>query len=206
MQQVPRDLFMACEDAYYSGDEKGRVQSSTFIKGHRPSAAGQIKHFRINEAFYEALKAQGAEPSALKGTKLVIGRSGMFNVARLNVPSHKWVNLGRSATRKKLAELNASISRKYVQRDFFTDAVEPTGGTLFIVGVMDAVDENGIAQLSEVMLALPAPDMKSWIYRKSISNFVNLYDRVDTIVQLDNALPTLKKQIKKQTGNDQGNQ
>jgi hypothetical protein len=202
IKHVPRDLFMACEDAYYSGDEKGRAQASSFMKGHRPSAAGQVKHFCINETFHEALDAQGADPTPLKGTKLVVGRSGIFNVARLNVPGHKWVDLGRSAMRKQLAELNTNISRKYVQRDLFANAVEPTGGTLLILGVMDAVDESGIAQLSQVMLALPAPDMKSWLYRKSVSEFVGLYDQVNSVDQHDNAQPILKKQPKKQTGND----
>ena len=196
---------MACEDAYYDGDERGRVQSAVFAGGHRPSAAGQIKHFRINEAFYEALDAQGAEPTPLKGTRLVIGRLGIFNIVRLNVPGHKWVSLRRSATRKALAELNDSIQRKYVQSDFFTETTAPTGGTLFILGVMDGVDENGIAQLTQVMVALPAPDMRSWLYKSTISDFVSLYDQAGVADQLDNAQPKLKIQPKKQTGNDQGN-
>jgi hypothetical protein len=196
---------MACEDAYHNGDVKGRTQASDFAKGHRPSAAGHVKHFYINEAFHEALQAHGADPTPLRGTRLVVGRSGIFNVARLNVPGHKWVNLRRSATRKKLAELNQSIERKYVQADLFAEAADATGGTVFILGVMDGVDANGIAQLTEVMLALPAPDMKSWLYISSVSDFLNLYDQADTVVQPDNAQPKLKTQPKKQTGNDEGN-
>ena len=202
---VPRDLFMACEDAYYDGDGKGRLQASAFAKGHRRSAAGQDKHFYINEAFYEALHVHGAEPTPLRGTRLVIGRVGIFNIVRLNVPGHKWVNLRRSATRLALAELNDIIERKYVQEDFFTEGGEPTGGTIFILGVMDGIDANGIAQLTQVMLALPAPDMKSWLYTSTISDFLKLYDVADTTVQLDIAMPKLKIQPKKQTGNDQGN-
>lgn len=202
IEHVPCDVFMACEDAYYDGDETGRIQSAAFAKGHRPSAAGQIKHFRINEAFYEALDAQGAEPTPLKGTRLVIGRLGIFNIVRLNVPGHKWVSLRRSATRKALAELNDNIQRKYVQGDMFTDAADPTGGTIFILGVMDGVDENGIAQLTQVMVAMPAPDMKSWLYKSTVSDFVNLYDQTDVADQIDKAQPILKTQPKKQTGND----
>jgi hypothetical protein len=203
---VPRDLCMACEDAYYNGDGKGRLQASAFAKGHRPSAAGQVKHFYINEAFHEALQVHGAEPTPLRGTRLVIGRVGIFNIVRLNVPGHKWVNLRRSATRTALAELNDIIERKYVQSDFFSEAGEPTGGTIFILGVMDGTDTNGVAQLTQVMLALPAPDMKSWLYISTISDFLKLYDVADPIVQLDNALPKLKIQPKKQTENDQRNQ
>jgi hypothetical protein len=205
IHHIPRDVFMACEDAYQNGDLKGRAQSSTFAKGHRPSAAGHVKHFYLNEAFHEVLQAHGAEPTPLRGTRLVVGRLGIFNVARLNVPRHKWVNLRRSVSRKTLAELNHSIERKYVQGDLFNKSGEPTGGTIFILGVMGGIDANGIAQLTQVMLALPAPDMKSWLYMSTITDFLSLYDQADTVVQLDNALPTLKIQPKKQTGNDQGN-
>ncbi|OMZ82349.1 hypothetical protein AQ870_10820 [Burkholderia pseudomallei] len=111
----------------------------------------------------------------------------------------------RSATRKTLAEVNKSIERKYVQGDLFDDASEATAGTIFILGVMDGVDENGIAQLTQVMLALPAADMKSWLYMKSVTEFLSLYEQTDAAEQPDNALPKLKTQPKKQTGNDQGN-
>jgi len=205
IEHVPRDVFMACEDAYFNGDEKGRTESSEFADGHRPSAAGHNKHFRINEAFHEALEAQGGKPTPLKGTRLVVGRLGIFNIARLNVPGHKWVSLKRSATRKTLAELNDNIKRKYVQSDMFTGASEPTGGTIFILGVMDGIDKKGIAQLTQVMVALPAPDMNSWLYINTISEFVSLYDQADTSEQIDKAQPKLKIQPKKQTGNDQGN-
>jgi len=206
VRHVPRDALMACEDAYHNGDTKGRGHASDFAMGHRPSAAGQVKHFYLNEAFHEALLAHGADPTPLRGTQLVVGRWGIFNVARLNVPGHQWVNLRRSATRKKLAEINRAIQGKYVQGDLFNEASEPTGGTIFILGVMDGLDANGIAQLTQVVLALPAPEMKSWLYRKSVKEFLSLYDQANVAEQPDNAKPILKTQPKKQTGNDQGNQ
>ncbi|MGA9917103.1 MAG: hypothetical protein WBR17_31645 [Paraburkholderia sp.] len=205
VQNIPRDALMACEDAYHNGDVKGRTQASAFALGHRPSAAGQVKHFYINEAFHEALLAHGADPTPLRGTRLVVGRWGIFHVARLNVPGHQWVNLRRSATRKTLAEVNKSIEQKYVQRDLFDEASEATAGTIFILGVMDGVDANGIAQLTQVMLALPAPDLKSWLYMKSVTEFLSLYEQTNTVEQPDNAQPKLKTQPKKQTGNDEGN-
>ncbi|RBA22895.1 hypothetical protein EV677_2938 [Herminiimonas fonticola] len=204
-ENIPRDALMAFEDAYYAGDEKGRRQASNFVQGHRPSAAGHDKHFFTNEFFFEALQVHGAEPTPLRGTKLVIGRLGIFNIARLNVPGHKWTNLQRSATRKRLAELNDAIARKYVQSDFFTEAGQPTAGTIFIVGVVDGRDENNISQLTQVMIAVPAADLKSWLYIEPLAEFVKLYDEVENVVQLDNATPKLKAPTKKQTGNDQGN-
>ncbi len=206
IKNVPRDALMACEDAYYGGDTKGRLHSAAFELGHRPSAAGQVKHFFTNEAFHEALQAHGAEPSPLRGTRLVVGRLGIFNIARLNVPGHKWVSLRRSATRKKLAELNEAIESKYVQGDLFAVAREVSGGTLFILGVVDGLDANRIAQLTQVMVALPAPDMKSWLYISTMVEFLKLYDQIGTAVQPDNAIPKLKKQPKKKTGDDQGDQ
>ena len=205
IKHIPRDALMACEDAYYNGDLKGRLQSAAFLSGHRPSAAGQSKHFFTNESFHEALQVHGADPTPLRGTRLVVGRFGIFNVARLNVPGHKWVNLRRSATRKKLAELNYNIERKYVQGDLFAAPRELAEGTIFIVGVMDGTDENGIAQLTQVMVALPAPNMTSWLYISTMTDFLKLYDQFDTAGQLDKAVPTLKVQPRKQTDDGKGN-
>lgn len=202
VQNVPRDAFMAFEDAYRDGDMKGREQAAIFALGHRPSAAGQVKHFYTNEAFHEALEAHGGAPSALRGTRLVVGRLGIFNIARLNVHGHKWVNLRRSATRKKLAEVNLNIEEKYVQSDFFNERREVAEGTIFVLGVVDGMDANGIAQLTQVMVALPSPGMTSWLYISSMADFLTLYDVVNGTGQVDNAVPKLKKQPKKQSDND----
>ena len=204
-KNVPRDALMAFEDAYRSGDQKGRLQSAAFSLGHRSSAAGHNKHFCINETFYEALQVHGANPTPLRGSWLVVGRLGVFNIARLNVPGHKWVDLKRSATRKKLAQLNESIERKYVQGDLFSQAREVSAGALFIVGVMDGVDENDISQLTQVLVALPAPNMKSWLRLWTMDEFLKLYDQPVTVGQPDSAVPKLKPQKMKKTGNDQGN-
>lgn len=203
VKSIPRDALMAFQDAYNAGDKQGRAHSAVFAQGHKPSAAGHNKHFFINETFREALQAHGASPSPLCGTRLVIGRLGVFNIARLNVPGHKWTNLRRSATRSKLAELNSMIELKYVQGDLFAVPREVADGTIFILGVMDGIDSNGIAQLTQVMVALPAPDMKSWLYISSMTDFLKLYDQPTSVVQRDNAMPKLKTQPKKQTGNDQ---
>lgn len=203
---VPKDLLMACEDAYRTGDQQGRQHSAIYQAGHRASAVGQSKHFFINETFHEALQAHGATPTSLCGTRLVVGRMGIFNIARLNVPGHKWVNLRSSSTRSRLAELNSNIERKYVQGDMFVQQPrEVAVGTIFILGVMDGADANGLSQLTQVMVALPAPDMKSWLYISSIADFLKLYDQIDTSVQPDKAVPKLKVQRKKQNDNDQGN-
>jgi len=207
MQYIPRDVLMACEDACFNGDEKGRIQATAFAKGHRPSAVGQNRHFFTNEAFYEALLVHGANPTPLRGTQVVVGQLGIFKIARVNVPGHKWSSgFKRSATRQQLSQINVELKRMFVQPDLFDQATEPTGGTIFIVGVLDGQDKNGMSQLTQVMLALPSPDMQSFLYVSTISKFLDLYDHPDNIAQTDNAKPKLKEQPKKQTGNDQRNQ
>lgn len=206
VKHIPRDVLMACEDAYFDGDAKGRQHASVFAKGHRPSAAGQNKHFFNNETFHEALTAHGAQPTPLCGTRLVVGRLGIFNIARINVPGHKWVDLRRSASRRRLAELNTAIELKFVQGDFFASEQEVANGTIFVVGVMDGMDANGLAQLTQVMIALPAPGLKSWLYINTLKEFLLCYDRNISANQPDNAKPTLKQQPKKKTGDDQGDQ
>lgn len=206
IQNIPRDALMALQDAYASGDQKCIKNAMLFDKDHRPSGAGHNRHFFTNETFREALVTHGANPTPLCGTRLVVGRLGMFNIARLNVPGHKWVRLKGSKTRQALAQLNTAIEHTYVQKDLF-DAQRPvTNGTIFILGVMDGLDvATGIAKLTQVMIALPAPDMQSWLYIKPLTEFLALYDLLENIVQPDKAVPTLKAQPKKQTGNDQRN-
>lgn len=205
-KHVPRDAFMAFEDAYFDGDKKGRIQGGAFARGHKRSAAGSIKHFHTNETFYEALLAHGANPSPLRGTSLVLGRLGIFNIVRLNVPGHKWTYLRRSSTRTTLAQLNEHIQRKYVQSDFFSESRDVAEATLFVLGVMNGEDNNGLAQLTQCMVALPAADMRSWLYLKPMAEFLKVYDDTTMGSQADNVLPKLKgTQHKKNNGTEDDN-
>lgn len=206
-ENIPRDALMALDDAYKAGDQKCvTLAPKLFEQGHRPSGAGQIRHLFVNENFHEAFAVHGATPTPLSGTRLVVGKLGIFNIARLNVPGHKWVNLKSSKTRKQLAQLNTGIERTYVQGDLF-DADRPvSSGTIFILGVMDGWNTDAkIAALTQVMIALPAPDMKSWLYIKPLTEFLKLYDLPEASTQPDGAEPKLKVIPKKQTDDDQGN-
>ncbi|WP_295550747.1 hypothetical protein [uncultured Pseudacidovorax sp.] len=207
-RHVPRDAFMAFEDAYFDGDRKARLRASEFARGHKRSAIGSIKHFYNNETFHEALEAHGAKPLPLRSTGLVVGRLGIFNISRLNVPGHKWTNLRRSSTRASLAELNEQIQRKYVQADFFAEPQDIAVATLFVLGVMDGQDENGLAQLTHCMVALPSPTLDSWLYLKTMKDFLKVYDRGLPSGQADKAMPKLKTTTRKKntgTEDDSGN-
>ena len=135
-----------------------------------------------------------------------VGKLGIFNIARLNVPGHKWVRLKTSKSRKQLAQLNEAIENRYVQPGLFdTDRVVSTG-TIFILGVMDGWNAGAkVPALTQVMIALPAPNLESWLYIKPLNEFLKLYDLPENNNQQDGAVPKLKVQPKKQTGNDQGN-
>ena len=203
---IAKDAFMALEDAYRDGDRRGREYGARFAPGHRRSAGGQDKHFALNETMFVALEAHGANPTALRGNRVVVGRLGKFNVARLNVPGHKWVDLRCGKTRPQLAKINTAIERRYVQNDLFAKSDgEISEATLFILGVMDGQDENGLSQLTTVMVALPAPDLRSWLYIQPLSKILALYEAPETVVQPDNAKPVLKSVPNKKTGDDQGN-
>lgn len=205
-KNVPRDVFMALEDAAVDGDSKGRAQAALFARGHKRTAAGHLKHLHSNETFHEALRAHGANPSPLRGTSLVVGRLGVFNVARLNVPGHKWTKLRRSSNRAKLALLNGHIQRKYVQSDLFAEQPNVAEATLFFLSVMDGEDENGLSQLTQCMVALPAPDLNSWLYLKPLKEFMKVYDRAPGGLQVDKVVPRLKgAQQKKNTGTEDDN-
>lgn len=206
-ENIPRDALMALDDAYKAGDKKCITHApKLFEQDHRPSGAGQIRHLFVNESFREALAVHGADPTPLSGTRLVVGKLGIFNIARLNVPSHKWVRLKSSKTRKQLAQLNTAIERTYIQGDLFEAEKPVSAGTIFILGVMDGWNTDAkITALTQVMIALPAPDMESWLYIKPLTEFLKLYDLPETNKPQDGAVPKLKAQPKKQTGHDQGN-
>lgn len=204
MRDIPRDALMAFEDACFGGDHIGRMRSASYALDHRSRVAGQNKHFAMNEAFHEALAVHGGEPSSLSRSCPVIGRFGIFSIARLNLSGHEWSKLARAGvTRKRLAELNVLIRRKYVQPDLFVTGVEEVHqGAVFIVGLMDGLDANKIPQLTQVMIAVPDPDLKGFLYIKPLREFIQLYDQAQVVAPIDAAIPKLKVVPKKQTDND----
>lgn len=88
----------------------------------------------------------------------------------------------------------------------FAERPNVAEGTLFFLSVMDGEDENGLSQLTQCMVALPAPDLKSWLYLKPLKEFLKVYDRAPSGSQVDMAVPKLKgTQRKKSTGTEDDN-
>lgn len=204
LENVPKDVFMALDDAYRDGDEKGRTLGAAFAKGHQPTAVGMNKHLALQEAFHTVFTVHGGNPLPLKGNRVVTAQFGIVTLARLNVPGHKWVNWSRSKTRATLAEFNVAPERRFMQSDFFAQQpVDVSKVTLFVLGVMDGVDSNGLTQLTGVMIAAPAPDLSRWLYLKPLREVLGLYEIPAQLQQPDNVKPKLKKAHKKQSGDDQ---
>lgn len=197
---VPRDLIAAMEEALITGAAEGAAGSGTLAKGHRAHAVGQMRHFRTNERFFDALAAAEASPTPLNGNRLVVGRVGIFHVSRFNVTTHFWSNAKRSKSRRQLAMFNLAIEH-LVTPDLFESYEPAQSASLFAVGVFDRSPSNAFAELIRVDIAIPRADMDGWLYRQPVAQTLALYDTKPQITQPDMAHPVLKAgiaEIKKQ--------
>ena len=59
MQHIPRDLIMGVEDALLIGSQRGTNAGAGMSQGHRAHAVGHMRHFHMNETFWDALEAAG---------------------------------------------------------------------------------------------------------------------------------------------------
>lgn len=191
---VPRDLIAAMEEALITGAAEGAAGSGTLAKGHRAHAVGQMRHFRTNERFFEALAAAEASPTPLNGNRLVVGRVGIFYVSRFNVTTHFWSNAKRSKSRRQLAMFNLAIEH-LVTPDLFENYEPAQSASLFTVGVFDRSPSNALAELVRVDIAIPRPDMDGWLYRQPVAKALALYDTKPQVIQPDMAYPVLKTAI-----------
>lgn len=191
---IPKDLLMAMEDALISGAGQGAIGASSLAKGHRAHAVGHMRHFRMNESFSDALLAAEANPTPISGNRLIVGRKGIFSVARFNVTSHLWSNAKRSKARRQLALFNRAIE-PLVYPDLFETYKPASMASIFAVAVFDRSLSSALAELIRVDIAVPRADMDGWLYRQPVSKTLELYETLETPVQPDNAHPVLKKSI-----------
>lgn len=98
VKNVPREVVMGVEDALTVGAQRAYMAARGMDEGHLPHAVGQLRHFHMNEAFQRALATNGAEPSPIRGNGIVTGRTGVFTLARFNIPEGFWINGRRSHT------------------------------------------------------------------------------------------------------------
>lgn len=196
LRDIPRDLVMGVEDALFSGAVRGTKAGEGMANGHKPHVVGQMRHFHMNEAFWSALHAAGAEPTPIKGNQVIVGRCGVFRVGRFNVANGIWNNGKRSRSRREMALANRGIE-PLVRPDLFEDFKPVTQGCIFFVGVFDRACGHLDAKPISIDVAVPDHRMESWLFRMSTTSLLALYD-APAETQPDLAVPTLKTGVLEQ--------
>lgn len=199
ISNLPKDLVMGINDSLYAGAERAFLRAKHDASGHRASILGNMRHWCMNEEFHKALLASGCNPTPLKGNNLVTGKSGIFNVGRINDNNVSWNNLTRAKTRQRLAEHNRFIE-SLIQPSLFDNPEAITTATVFFLARFSgSFSEQPEAPIS-IEVVIPSHDMKSWLFRESIGLFLGRYDQ--GIKQADNAFTTLKANKVKKDGTE----
>lgn len=199
IRNIPRDLVMGVEDALLVGAGRGFKASLGMNDGHRPHALGQMRHFHMNETFFDALAAAGGCPSPIRGNNLVVGRTGIFSLGRFNVSGSVWNGAARSKTRKQLALANKAVE-PLVQQGLF-DTVQPISAAtaFFVASFSGSIAVNPETPLN-IDIAVPDSRLKNWLFREPLHQFLARYDVVPA--QVDEAFPTLKAGVIKRDGRE----
>lgn len=198
LRNVPRALVMAIEEALGVGAQRAHAASKGMDEGHLPHVVGQLRHFQMNEAFHRALAMGDASPTAIRGNGIVSGRSGVFTLARFNIPDGFWINGRRSHTRRQMSFANKAIE-PLVQPELFDQYSTPSDAVAFFVACFSGSLHIQPESPLSVQIAVPDRHMRGWLFKEPVNAFLQRYEQKPT-VQDDLARPKLKK-IKKQ-GND----
>jgi len=195
LQHIPRDLILGVEDALLTGSQRGTNAGAGMNLGHRSHAVGQMRHFHMNETFRDALAAADADPSQIKGNRVVIGKVGILSLGRFNISNGMWNNGRRSRTRREMALANLSIEPLVVP-DLFETYSPASKAAVFFVGVFDRSVQDTKATSISIDIAVPDHELKGWLFRMSTTNFLALYEsQTADDIQPDLAVPSLKTGI-----------
>ncbi|WP_139379533.1 alpha/beta hydrolase [Zoogloea sp. LCSB751] len=199
IKNLPRDLVLAIEEALAGAAKIAFESTAKSHPGHRANELGNARYFRANEAFFDVLATYGASPTPLHGNGLVVGHAGDFKLARFNVRVGPWYNARRSRKRMALVQGNEYIA-ELVQGSLFESEEQqvPSGIVFFVMEFGETAAERPL----DILIAVPAPGMKSWLYCESISTFVQGYSEPSH--QDDVAKPVLKASVKKRKDNEGG--
>lgn len=196
---LPKDLIMGINDSLYAGAERAYLRAKHDASGHRASILGNMRHWCMNEEFFKTLLVNECSPTPLKGNHLVTGKSGIFNLGRINDNNVSWSNLTRAKTRQQLAEHNRYIE-SLVQPGLF-DSPEhiPVATVFFLARFSGSFAEQPESPVS-VEVVVPSPDMRSWLFRESIGLFLCRYEQ--PLPQKDTAFTTLKSKTIRKAGTE----
>ena len=111
LRNIPRGLVMGIEEALAAGAQRAYATAKGMDDGHLPHVVGQMRHFHMNESFQRALSIGDASPTVIRGNGIVTGRTGVFTLARFNIPEGFWINGRRSHTRRQMSVANKGSSQ-----------------------------------------------------------------------------------------------
>jgi hypothetical protein len=200
LSSLPYELVTSIEEGLPVGSRRAYAAASGMEEGHLPTVVGQLRHFHMNETFHRALAVNQAHPSPLCGNKIVVGRAGIFSLARFNIHEGYWNNYRRSLTRKQLSEANRSIE-PLVQPELFSSYTPATEAVVFFVSVFAGSLRVSPEAPTSIQIAVPDRHMQSWLFREPISAFLERYNHAQS-VQRDLAVPRLKRSVDQQQRND----
>ena len=199
LRNVPRELMMSVEDALRVGAQRAFFASEGMDSGHLPSALGQQRHFHMNETFHRALAMVDAKPTAIRGNRVITGRSGIVNLARFNSNIKSWNNSRRSLTRRQMSLVNQAIE-PLVLGDLFDEYRSPSDVTAFFVATFSGSLRDQPEMPLSIQIAVPDRMMQGWLFKEPVQLFVQRYEKEAD--QFDGAKPRLKVQKKTQDPDD----
>lgn len=199
MQNIPRALVIGVEENLIVGAQRAHLASKGMDTGHIAHVTGQMRHFHMNQTFYQALEAANVNPTPLRGSGIVTGRSGVFTIGRFNIPEGVWINGRRSQTRRQLSYANKAIE-PLVQPELFDAYVPPSEVAVFFVACFASSKSMCSESPTSIQIAVPNRNMKSWLFKESTGVFLQRYDQNITL-QDDLAKPKLKTNIGKRNQN-----
>lgn len=200
LRNIPRNVLMAVEEGLTVGAGRAYAAARGMDEGHLPHIVGQLRHFHMNEAFHRALAANEAAPSPIRGSGVVTGRTGVTTLARFNAREGVWNSGKRSQTRRQMSLANASIE-PLVQPELFREYVPPADAVVFFVACFANTLHISPEAPVSIQLAVPDRFMQRWLFKESLSSFVERYG-VAPAQQSDAAIPKLKKNLNKQQDKD----
>lgn len=196
MQSVPRAVVMGIEDALVAGARRAYGAARGMDEGHLPHVVGQLRHFHMNEAFQRALAANGAAPAPIRGNGIVTGHTGVFTLARFNIPVGVWINGRRSHTRRQMALANQAIE-PLVQPELFSGYQPPSAAVAFFVACFSGKLHLQPEAPISIQLAVPDRHLRGWLFREPLDVFLRRYHPTP-VGQHDLAVPTLKQPLGQQ--------
>lgn len=202
---LPRPLVLAIGQRLAAGATRAHASSKHMKDGHRANVLGVMRHFHMNETFAEALQDMHVKATPLQGNNVIVGESGPVRFGRFNLPQGVWNNARRSKSRRVMAEANAAIEAN-MYGDLFGEPPAVHTMSVFFVAVFSGNKNVSPEAPISIEIAVPAQDMKSWLFCEPLAHFVDGYTIIEeNTEQVDGAFPKLRI-VKTQKNNDDDEQ